>query len=167
METFESIKEKGLLLYHYIRGSKAYGIDTATSDTDYGAIYVCPQDQILGLPQLYQKEISDAKHDIAWYEIGKFMEMLLKSNPNVLEALFLDDEFILYEHPLMTEIKKHRNEFVTRKCFGALIGYAYEQIKKARGLNKKIVQEPIKEHLMPLDFVIRLEIKAVNQSKFG
>lgn len=84
-------------------------------------------------------------------ELNKFMRLLLKSNPTVLESLFVDDKYVLYEHPIMTEIKKHRDAFVTKECFNSFFGYAREQVKKARGLNKKIVQ-PIVERKTPLDF---------------
>ena len=149
--TFDDIRKKGLLLYEYIRGSVSQGINTLLSDTDHGGVYLAPAEQLLGLGFDYQDEIKDAKGDDDWMELNKFMRLLLKSNPTVLESLFVDDKYVLYEHPIMTEIKKHRNEFVTKECFKAFFGYAYEQVKKARGLNKKIVQ-PIVERKTVLDF---------------
>ena len=69
------------------------------------------------------------------------MRLLIKSNPTVLEALFVDDEFVLYEHPIITELKKHRERFITKKCFDSFGGYAVSQIKKCRSLDKKILQD--------------------------
>lgn len=152
METFETIREKGWLLYEYVRGSTAQGINTPKSDVDTGGIYILPNETLLGLGENYQGQISDERGDTVWYELNKFMHMVLTSNPTVLEALFVDDEFVLYENPLMTEIKKHRNEFLTKECFKPLMGYSLEQIKKARSLNKMICMQPITEHLRPLDF---------------
>lgn len=149
--TFEDIREKGLLLYEYVRGSVSQGTNTLSSDIDHGAVYLAPAEQLLGLGLDYQDEIKDAKGDDDWMELNKFMRLLLKSNPTVLESLFVDDKYVLYEHPIMTEIKKHRDAFVTKECFNSFFGYAREQIKKARGLNKKIVQ-PIVERKTPLDF---------------
>lgn len=149
-EQFEKLKDR--CIYQYIRGSHAYGLNIETSDVDMGGIYIAPNEQVYGLPMGYKDMVQDSKGDKTWYEIGKFMQMLIKSNPTVLESLFVDDKFVIYEHPIMTEIKKHRDAFITKDCFGAFIGYAIEQIKKARGLNKKIVEEPIKKHLHPLDF---------------
>lgn len=155
-ETFKTIQEKGLLIYRYIRGSHAYGLEKpdGTSDVDEGGVYIAPNEQIMGLSSNYQEEISDERHDTCWYELGKFMQMLIKSNPTVLEALFIDEKFILYEHPIMTYIKQHRQKFITKACFTPFIGYATEQIKKARGLNKKIVSDPslFISHKHPLDF---------------
>jgi len=153
MDTFESIKAEGRLLYLAVGGSTSQGTAIeGVSDKDYFGVYIAKENQVLGLPRFFTDEVHDARHDIAWYEIGKFMEMLIKSNPTVLSMLFVDDKFIEYEHPLFTEIKSHRDEFVTKDCFGAFIGYAIEQIKKARGLNKKIVEQPILTHSKPLDF---------------
>lgn len=149
--TFQDIRDQGLLLYEYIRGSHCQGTDIETSDMDTGAIYLAPAEQLLGLGFDYQDEIKSEKNDDSWMELNKFMRLLLKSNPTVLEALFIDDEFVLYEHPIITELKKHRDIFLTKECFKPFYAYGVSQIKKARGLNKKIVQ-PIVERKTVLDF---------------
>ena len=149
--TFEDIRERGLLIYEYIRGSHAYGLATETSDEDRGGVYICPTTELLGLGFEYQEEIENDTHDIVWFELNKFMRLLLKSNPTVLESLFIPDRCVIYEHPIMTEIKKHRQEFVTKACFAAFGGYAKTQIQKARGLNKKIVN-PITERPEVLNY---------------
>lgn len=136
--TFEEIREKGLLLYEYVRGSQVYGTSTPQSDVDHGGIFIAPMNQLFGLGLDYADEVSDEKHDTCWWELGKFMSLVLKSNPTVLEALFIPEDKIIYEHPLMTEIKKHRDMFVTKQAFKPLGGYAVSQIEKARGQNKKI-----------------------------
>ena len=150
---FEEIRERGLLLYEFIRGSRAHGIELPNnqSDTDIGGVFMAPAEQLIGLGIDYQEQIADEKGDVVWFELNKFMNLLLKSNPTVLEALFIDPEFIIYEHPIITEIKKYRNEFITKACFPSLYGYAHAQILKARGLNKKI-SNPITERKTPLDF---------------
>lgn len=151
--TFDDIRKEGLLIYEYIRGSHAYGLQKpdGTSDVDTAGVYLEPIEQVLGLGLDFQEQIEDEKHDNVWFSLRKFMEMLLSSNPTVLESLFIPEDKILYEHPIMTEIKKYRNAFVTKACFKPFMGYAKTQIIKARGLNKKIVN-PVKERLEPLDF---------------
>ena len=149
--TFEDIRDKGLLLYEYVRGSVSQGINTPLSDIDHGGVYLAPAEQLLGLGIDYQDEIKSEKGDDDWMELNKFMRLLLKSNPTVLESLFIDDKHVLYEHPIMTEIKKHRNEFITKECFSCFIGYSCEQIKKCRSLKKLFVQ-PVVERKTVLDF---------------
>jgi hypothetical protein len=71
----------------------------------------------------------------------------------VLEALFVPDDKVLFEHPIMTEIKKNRDMFITKACFKPFGGYATSQIAKAQGQNKKIhwdIQEMTRK--TPLDF---------------
>ena len=104
--TFEDIEKEGLLLYKYQRGSMAQGtFIEGKSDIDTCSVYMAHPDQLLGLGLDYQDEISDKKHDNVAWEFNKFMRLLLKSNPTVLEALFVDDEFVLYEHPIITELR--------------------------------------------------------------
>lgn len=119
--TFDQIRQNNLLLYEYIRGSQCQGTNTPLSDIDKGGIFLAPPEQLLGLGLDYQDEISNDTHDVTWYELQKFMKLLLKGNPTVLEALFVDDEFVVYEHPIMTEIKKNRDKFLTKKCFESFI----------------------------------------------
>lgn len=138
--TIEDIEEKGLLLYRYKRGSVAQGtFIEGKSDIDTCTIYLAPPEQLLGLGFDYQDDLTEDKHDDVVWEFNKFMKLLLKSNPTVLEALFVDDEFVEYEHPIFTELKKHRDEFVTKQCFPTFGGYATSQIVKCRSLNKKLL----------------------------
>lgn len=151
--TFKDIEDRGLLLYKYIRGSQAYGTNTPESDQDEGGIFIAPQEWVDGLGFDYAEEISDEKHDTVWWELGKFMRLLCTSNPTVLEALFVPEDKVLFEHPIMTEIKKHRDMFVTKASFKPFGGYATSQIAKAQGQNKKIhwdIQEMTRK--TPLDF---------------
>ena len=122
-----------------------------TSDIDTALVFIEPNEQLLGLGLDYQEQISDEKNDNVGYSLKKYMNMLLTSNPTALESLFIPDRCILYEHPIMTEIKKHRDKFITKACFKPFLGYAYQQIIKCRGLNKKIVN-PVTERKEPLDF---------------
>ena len=52
--TIKEIKDKGLLLFECISGSKAYGLDTATSDTDLKGVFYLPKEQFYGLNYIEQ-----------------------------------------------------------------------------------------------------------------
>ena len=151
--SFDDIRKNNLLLYEYIRGSHAYSLQNpdGSSDVDTGGIYMAPAEQLIGLGLDYQEQIADEKNDNVWIELNKYMNLLLKSNPTVLESLFVPDKCVLFEHPIMTFIKEHRDVFITKECFKPLGGYAVQQIKKCRGLHKAFVN-PITERLWPLDF---------------
>ncbi len=129
---------RGEILYEYVRGSHLYSTNVETSDEDQGGIYIMPNNTLLGLGLDYQNEIKDSSNDKCIWELGRFLELALSSNPTVLEALFVPDDKVIYEHPVIKELRSHRNEFVTKKCFAPFGGYAVSQIKKAQGQNKKI-----------------------------
>ena len=150
---FDAIRNEGRLLYEYIRGSHLYGLNVETSDIDTSGVYMCKPNELIGLGFDYKDQVSDPKHDNTWYEIGNYLKLLLKSNPTVMESLFVPKDKIIGDvHPLMQIILDNKNEFITKACFAPLFGYAREQIHKARGLNKKIVN-PVKERLTPFDFI--------------
>lgn len=151
MNNFDKIRNEGRLAYEYIRGSQLYGLNTTSSDTDTGGVYLCTCEELHGLFG-YKPQVSDSRHDNTWFEIGELLRLLMKSNPTVLETLFVPDNKILGEiHPLMRLIIDNRDKFVTKQCFNPFFGYAKSQIEKARGLNKKIVN-PVEKRLTPLDF---------------
>jgi len=152
--TFEEIEGKGLLLYKYVRGSHSHGLakDDGTSDVDEGGVFIEPKEWLLGLGRDCLDQVADETNDTVWYALKKYMNMLLSSNPTVLESLFVDDRFVLYEHPLFHVIKENRQKFITKSCFKPFIGYAIEQIKKCRSLHKMFLFEDI-ERKTVLDFV--------------
>ena len=147
--TFDYIRNNGLLLFEYVRGSKLYHTDTPESDTDTGGVFICPPDFDFKI----QEEVSDEKNDKKWWELGKFMQMAMTSNPAVLEAFFIPDELVLYEHPLFKEIRNHGSKFLTKACFKPFGSYAVQQISKAQGQNKKIHWDMENmQRKTPLDF---------------
>lgn len=151
-DTFETITKDGRLLYEYVRGSHLYGLNNEDSDVDTSGLFIAKKESLLDLGIGYQDQVSDERNDTTWYEIGKFCNMLLKSNPTVLEALFVpESKIITPPSELIAPLFANRDQFVTKECFKPFIAYAIEQIHKARGLNKKIVN-PVTERLTPFDF---------------
>ena len=136
--TINDIKKEGSILYEYVRGSHCHGIATEKSDIDLGGIFMADKNTLMDLGLNYLPQISDEKNDITYYEFKRFMMLLMKSNPTILEALFVDNKFVNIEHPIISEIKKHRDTFLTKKCFASFYKYAESQIEKAKGLNKMI-----------------------------
>jgi hypothetical protein len=151
-DTFKSIRDDGRLLYEYIRGSHLYNLQTEDSDVDSSGVFITKHENLLGLGLDFQELVADERNDTTWYEIGKFMSMLITSNPSVIESLFVPEDKVLTKpHPALEPLFANRDAFVTKQCFNPFIKYAIEQIRKARGLNKKIVN-PVTERLTPFDF---------------
>lgn len=151
--TIEDLKKDNLVLLEVISGSKAFGLDTPASDTDIKGVYYLPRDYFFGLNHVSQ--ISDESNDIVYYEIGRFIELLLKNNPNILEILATPEDCILYKHPIMDNIKLE--DFLSRLSKDTFTGYAATQIKKAKGLKKKILNPVEKEKKTLLSFCYVLD----------
>lgn len=134
--TIKDLKEKNLIIFEAVMGSHAYGTNLPESDTDIRGIFIQPVDDILGFKKIDQ--VADETNDIIYYEIGRFLDLLRSNNPNILELLNVPGDCINVCHPIMNLIFEKKNKFITKKCRWSFGGYAVEQIKKARGLNKKM-----------------------------
>jgi predicted nucleotidyltransferase len=115
-------------------GSQAYGTQTPTSDIDKKFVYILPEDCILGTG--YVEQINVNKDYVGW-EIRRFLELMDSNNPTVLELLNSPEDCILHKDPLFDDIIAHKDEFITKICKDSFGGYARQQIKKAKGLDKK------------------------------
>ncbi|MHA4808411.1 DNA polymerase beta superfamily protein [Flavitalea flava] len=142
------IEEPQHLLLKSISGSKAYNLSLPTSDTDIKGIFVLPQKELYGLT--YTEQVSNRTNDEVFFEIGRFMELLSKNNPNILELLSTPADSVLFRHPLMDLIRPE--DFLSKICLDTFAGYAKTQVKKARGLNKKMNQSFEKERKSVLEF---------------
>jgi len=138
------------LIYEVIAGSKAYGLDLPTSDTDIRGIFMLPNEYLLGLG--YCEQVNNTTNDTVYYELNRFIKLLMQNNPNIVEELFVPMDKILLMDNKMKPLYKARDKFLTTKCKNTFGGYSISQIKKARGLNKKIVNPIEKERKTPLDF---------------
>lgn len=146
--TIEDLKSGKLILFEVISGSKAFGLDTPSSDTDIKGVYYLPKEKFFGLD--YIPQVSNVTNDIVYYELGRFVDLLLKNNPNILELLATPEDCILYKHPIMNQFQIE--DFLSKLCKDSFAGYAMTQIKKAQGLKKKIVNPMTKERKTLLDF---------------
>jgi len=133
--TVQDLKDNDLIIFECISGSKAYNLDTPQSDTDIRGVFMLPQEAVYGLG--YVEQVADKKNDIVYYELGRFIHLLVKNNPNILEMLATPKDKVLVKHPAFEEITP--DIFLSKKCRDTFGGYAFTQVRKARGLNKKIV----------------------------
>lgn len=150
--TIQDLRDQGLIIYECISGSKAYGLDIATSDTDIKGVFLLPKASIYGLD--YIAQVSNETNDEVFYELGRFIELLAKNNPNILELLATPKDKIISKHPLLDLIRPE--VFLSKKCKNTFGGYAFTQVGKARGLNKKIVNpiDKVKKTVIEFCYVL-------------
>ncbi len=95
--------KKAVLLLQAVSGSQAYGLATPQSDVDVKGIFVQPRASFYGLRRMEQ--VANESNDLVYYELGRFVEFLLKNNPSILELLATPPDAILHRHPLMDRIR--------------------------------------------------------------
>ncbi len=148
MKTIKELKASGNIIFECISGSRAYGLATASSDTDIRGVFIAPKEEYYALQ--YVEQINNETNDVVYYELRKFIALLSKNNPNILELLNVPEDCILIKDPIFDQIKMEY--FLSKQCKDTFANYAYTQIKKARGLNKKIVNPVEKKRKSVLDF---------------
>lgn len=146
--TIDELKSRNLIIFEAVSGSRAYGLEGPQSDTDIRGVFIMPQEDFYGFD--YVEQVTDETNDTVYYELKKFISLLARNNPTVLEMLYSPEQCIRVEHPLFTRIKGE--ELLTKLCSDSFAKYAASQVKRARGLNKKIVNPMPKERKGVLDF---------------
>ncbi len=146
--TLAELRDGGTVLLDCVSGSHAYDLATASSDEDRRGVYCVPQKALYGLR--YDAQISDERNDEVYYELGRFVELAAKNNPNILELLATPARHVLVRHEVMDLFPPEF--FLSRLCAQTFGRYAMSQIDKARGLNKKVVRPEPKARKTVLDF---------------
>lgn len=132
--TIKQIKDWGLLLLECMSGSRAYGLNTENSDIDIKGVYFLPKEKFYGLD--YIPQVSNETNDEVYYELGRFVSLLIRNNPTALELLATPDESVLFRSPVMQALTI--DMFLSKLCKETFGRYAFTQVRKARGYNKKI-----------------------------
>lgn len=134
--TIKHLKEKNLIIFEAIMGSHAYGTSTPESDIDLRGVFIQPLEDIL--ENGYVEQVADKTNDIVYYELKRFLDLVRTNNPTVLELLFAPEDCIKINSIEWGFIKNQAPKFLTKICRYSFAGYAIDQIKKAKGYNKKM-----------------------------
>lgn len=107
-------------------GSRAFGLDTETSDTDLRGFYLPParaEWSLSGVPE--QLEYGEE----CYWEAKKFVRLALKANPNILEVLH--SPHVQTCTPIAAELLEIRHAFLSRLAAQTYGGYVASQWKRA------------------------------------
>jgi len=138
------------LLFKAIVGSQSSGCATPESDIDIKGVYIQSIDDLITFG--YKPQIEVSKDETYW-EVQRFLELLLSANPSVLELLNSPEDCILKTSPQFDLIVKNKDKFLTKKCLKSFGGYVKSQLLKASGTDKKMNYEKERiERKSPLDF---------------
>lgn len=151
--TIEVLRANGLILFEVVAGSHAYGLATHDSDMDIKGVFYLPKEAFYAGE--YIAQVADEKNDVVYYELGRFFELLSKTNPSALEILASPTDCLKYKHPLMDELNVR--DYLSLEAVRTFSNYAMDQVQKAKGLNKKINKPMERKRKTLLDFCYVLE----------
>jgi len=134
--TLEQLKTDDLIIFEAIMGSNAYGTATPESDIDIRGIFIQPLDHVLKYGWIDQ--VADEKSDIVYFELGRYITLLQKNDPQSIEMLAVPDDCVLLSKDIYKRLQKYKYDFISKKVRFSFASYAIDQIKKARGYNKKM-----------------------------
>lgn len=109
-------------------GSKAYGLDTPTSDEDYKAVFIPYNEYLIGLKTVEQVKIQEdcwVAHSLAHY-----VEKMTGQNPTLLELLFIENP--LFQNDTWKLLLPELRKLVYRGAFKPYSAYVFSQLHKAR-----------------------------------
>lgn len=103
-------------------GSYSYGLDTENSDIDVRGVALNSKEDILTYNDF--ETIVDNNTDTTIYSFMKFMNLLYRGNPNIIELLGCKD--YLYLSDIGQHIIDNRNIFITKHLISSYKGYIYD-----------------------------------------
>jgi len=132
-----------LILLGY-RGSVAHNMYIPNSDpnsiddVDIMGVFIAPENFYIGLNQHrssqtkeIMKEVNGTMWDCVYYELRKFVKLLLRNNPNVLSLLWIKPEHYLMKKESGETLIKARDIFFGKKAlYDSFTGYASGQLKR-------------------------------------
>ena len=115
------------VIFRVVVGSRAFGLDTESSDTDRRGIYLPPAELHWGLYEI-PEQIENKENEECYWELRKFLILALKANPNILECLY--SPLIETVTPLAQELLDTREIFLSKLVYQTYNGYVMSQFKK-------------------------------------
>lgn len=133
-------------------GSRAYGIETDDSDIDLYGWTIPPIEHLLphtigeirGFGRQLQRFeqytedhifVGSNEYDISIYNVAKFFQLCMENNPNMIDALFVPPECVLFSTPIGEAVRFERQKFLHKGCYHKFLGYAHSQMKKIKNKN--------------------------------
>lgn len=172
-----------------LTGSKAYGTDTETSDTDYRGVYIPEIRYYFGLESAKEYSTSTGGEnkntkddiDISLSPFKNFVSRCMKASPVDLELLFLRDSDYIKMTPIGEDLIQNRHMFLSKQVRNRFGGYALSESKKLEngdeGYNTKAFMHSVRlyqtaiEILTYGDFSVyrqnHQELKSLREGKYS
>lgn len=123
----DDVDWNAFVIYRCVAGSRAFGLDVEGSDTDRRGIYLPPAElhwSLHGVPEQLENEATQE----TYWELGKFVRLALKADPNILECLH--SPLVEDANDLARELLAMREAFLSKLVYQTYNGYVLSQFRK-------------------------------------
>ena len=119
------------IMFLTLGGSRAYGTDVESSDTDVRGCTGETMDSLLGLQKLNTfEQYVDTVTDTVVYSFSKLVELLISCNPNTIEMLGCKPEHYVYCDARGKMLIDNGRLFLSRVAVKSFGGYAGAQLRR-------------------------------------
>jgi predicted nucleotidyltransferase len=118
------------MILHGIAGSTAHGLAREGSDQDHHGVFGYSTDEFWDFTPPNMSMVGHEPYDYTHHEVQKFLSLALKSNPTVLEVLWLPEYLEKEDHWGNELIALRQSLLSERHVRAAFGGYAYGQFQK-------------------------------------
>lgn len=129
-------------IFEGITGSRLYGTATPDSDFDYREICIPPLRVTADPFMSFNVKDSFENEDRAIYDLGKFMNLCADANPNIIELLFIPEEFTILKTEQWDKVIENRQLFLSKNVKHRFLGYSFSQLDAIKRHREWFVQPP-------------------------
>lgn len=119
------------LIFEAVVGSRLYGLANENSDLDLCGVCLPPIEILINPFQGFEvKDSGFEDDDRAIYDLGKFIQLCSQANPNIIELLFVPEEFTRTSSVEWHKVLDNKKYFLSKKVKHTFTGYAVSQLKR-------------------------------------
>jgi len=166
------VDSQAKLICQLIGGSTLYGLNTATSDVDFRGIFSVNNKRYVTGFRTVESIVETGEVDSAYYELKHYLQLLRKTNTQVLEILFAPLSSFTHTTSTFTQMRNHRYSLIDSQLLKkSLAGYIHSEMRLATGersgqLGGKRKAQVEKHGFSPKNFVQILRLCFVGQHFF-
>lgn len=123
----------------YTSGSRLYGTNVLSSDTDVRGVFIHDQSKIFSILKI--DDLTDLKftdnEDKVLFELKTFATMIYEQKPNAIEALWIEDKDIILNSDLLDTLRENKHELTSKLSLDKMLGFSASQLKMAKRFEQK------------------------------
>lgn len=127
------------LNFSYTSGSRLYGTNIESSDTDIRGVFLHSADKYFSISKEdhFTEVIFKGDEDKVIYEFNNFATMLKEQNPSIIESLWIKDIDVIQDSRLFQTLRENKYELCAPIALDKMLGFAASQLKMAKKFEKK------------------------------